>query len=314
MAVAVGLLATLAVLAAAWMTWHAGQPAAELAPSPVSGEPAGWMGTAPATMSASTPTSTATVLPTQAVCDESGGSLIKDSYTGFVSQGEIPFDAYLPPCYRQSSLDYPLLILLHGKPFTEKQWLDLGLPAVADRGWTDASLPPMILVMPRLPEPLFTDSDGGPGSYEDELVNGLLPALEGRFRVKPGAAERALLGLSRGGIWSLEIGLRHPDLFSIIGALSPALAVNHPRPAYDPFRLVKGPAGVLPQLVYLGAGESDWARPATEDLAADLAAQGIQPGLEIAPGTGHEAATWEWLLPRALSYLSAGWREGSEGP
>jgi enterochelin esterase-like enzyme len=309
-AAAVALLAMVAILAVAWIAMHTGQPAAEV-PRAVPSQPAGVMTVLPpgATHSPA-PTLAAEASPTVAVCQESGGLLVSDSYPGVVRGGNIPFDAYLPPCYGQSAAAYPLLILLHGKPFTEKQWLDLGLTTVADQGWAGGNLPPMILIMPRLPEPLFSNTDGGPGSYEDELVNGLLPAVEGRYRLEPGANGRALLGLSRGGVWSLEIGLRHPELFSKVGALSPALAVNHARPAFDPVRLAADPAVALPNSVYLGAGESDWARAATENLAASLAARGIEPKLEIAPGTGHEAPTWEWLLPRALGWLSAGWMGG----
>ncbi len=248
-----------------------------------------------------------TTTPTPA-CTEPRGRLEQGAYPGAVAQGAVPVLVYLPACYDVDPAAYLLLILLHGKGtgMDETQWLDLGAVALADagiaRGW-----PPFLMAMPRQPEPLFSGSDGGPGSYEAELLEGLLPYLQATYRLRRDAEGRALLGLSRGGVWALEIGLRRPDLFAQVAALSPALAVNYPRPAYDPFALAEA-GGPLPARVHLSAGEADWARSETERLAGMLQATGVEVEMLLVPGD-HSRDTWLQALPEALAFLVEGWEK-----
>jgi S-formylglutathione hydrolase FrmB len=160
----------------------------------------------------------------------------------------------------------------------------------------------MILVLARQPEPLFSNSDGGDGSYETEFTEGLVAAIDGAFRTQARAEGRAIVGLSRGGVWALEIGLRNPDLIGAVAALSPALAVNYAREAYDPLHLA-AIAEPLPEYFWLAAGEDDWARSATEALASELAARGLSPELIIVPGD-HSDPTWEVVLPLLIDFLA----------
>jgi enterochelin esterase-like enzyme len=125
-----------------------------------------------------------------------------------------------------------MVVALHGKPFDEAHWDDLGLDEAAEAGIVAGEWSPLLLVMPHVPEPLFSQTDGGPGSYEQELLEGLLPAIGSRYPIDH--ARLAISGISRGGVWALEIGLRHPETFGIVASLSPALALNRARPQYDP--------------------------------------------------------------------------------
>ena len=68
----------------------------------------------------------------------------------------------------------------------------LGVQDRADALIASGQIKPLAIVMPRLPEPLFRSSDGGPWSYEAEMLEGLIPAIEGRI---PGA----VCGTSTGG-------------------------------------------------------------------------------------------------------------------
>jgi enterochelin esterase-like enzyme len=196
-----------------------------------------------------------------------------------------------------------MIVALHGKPFNEAHWDDLGLDETAEAGILGGEWPPLLLVMPQVPEPLFSNTDGGPGSYEQELLEGLLPAIELRYPAD--GARRALAGISRGGVWALEIGLRHPETFGSVASLSPALAVNRARPEYDPLRLAAGP-GPFPTRVFLSAGESDWARASTENLARLLQTAGVQPDVLLVPG-GHESMVWEASLRPMLEAIAAEW-------
>jgi enterochelin esterase family protein len=216
---------------------------------------------------------------------------------------DVPARVYLPPCYAaEGDIDYPTAYFLHGKPYTETQWTDLGLPGLVAEAADAGTFPPMILVLARQPEPLFSGSDGGPGSYETEFLDGLMAAVDANFATMEGPQGRAVIGLSRGGVWALEIALRHPEAIRYVVALSPALAVNLARPAYDPFALAaEGDARATRFL--LAAGEEDWARAKTELFATTVAPRAAAAEVVLVPGS-HTDSTWQALLPTVLAFLA----------
>jgi enterochelin esterase-like enzyme len=221
-------------------------------------------------------------------------------------EGEVPFRIYLPACAATGSERLPVLYLFHGYPFDEAHWDTLGLDEMVE-SWIQAQeVPRVVLVMPRLPEPLFRGpKSGGPGSYEAELLQGLLPAVEAEYPVATSPDRRAIAGISRGGVWSLEIGMRHPEAFATVAALSPALSVNYAPPTYDPLVLAAG-TSPLPERFYVAVGAEDWARPKSEALVETLQARGKSAVLDIVPG-GHAAETWIAALPGLLTYVTEGW-------
>ena len=256
--------------------------------------------------SASTPTPflayPVPTMETAPVCLDDTGVWLDFPYMGAAVEGEVPAKVYLPPCYDGRTARYPVAYFLHGKPYTEDQWLDLGLAELVEKGTQAGTLPPMILVLARQPEPLFSGSDGGPDSYETEFFEGLVASIEKAYRTQPSPDRTAIVGISRGGVWALEIALRNPDRIGAVAALSPALAVNTARPAYDPQQLA-ATAPALPAHLMLAAGDTDWARPATEGLAAILESRGAAFGMIIVSGS-HTDATWESMLPDVLNFLS----------
>src|SRR5262249_757798 len=56
--------------------------------------------------------------------------------------------------------------------------------------------------------------------FTDELVKDIIPTVEKRFRVRPGAENRALAGLSMGGGQTLAAITTHPDQFGYVGIWS----------------------------------------------------------------------------------------------
>lgn len=239
-------------------------------------------------------------------CEETVGEVETLTYPGVVIPQEIPVRVYTPPCYEASDqIAYPAVYLLHGYPFSDSQWDNLGADELADQEIANEVWPPFLMVMPLQPEPLFRGTDGGPGSYESELLEGLLPYIDNLYRTDPRPRSRALAGISRGGVWALEVAFSHPGTFNTVAALSPALAVNSPRPDYDPFVLVHS-APRLPERILLLAGEGDWAREETERLSEVLTTMDVEHSLTIVPG-GHQIETWEAALESVLSFLVAGW-------
>jgi len=230
------------------------------------------------------------------------------TYYSQVLNREMPYRIYLPPCYGILERTYPVLYLLHGHPYDEYHWERLGIAGVADAGIRSGAYPPLIIVLPNgdpAPEGLYVNSSGGDNSVEGLIVNELIPHIDATYTTWAAREGRAIGGISRGGVWSLEIGFRHPDLFAAVGAHSPALAVNYPHPMYDPFNLLREPmVGFL--RIWLDAGDADWARGGTEQLAQALSAQGL--AYEYVTGEGsHSDGYWSQMLPAYLAFYTARW-------
>lgn len=236
------------------------------------------------------PTDTPQPSPTPTPCPEDYGLDAVQSYPSSILEQDIPLLVYLPPCYDPSST-YPAVFLLHGSPMDENQWPDLGAIDLLDHGYHHLGWPAAVIVLPYLPEPLFTQSDGGLNSYEDEFVNGLLPFIESQYPVSSLTTRRAIAGISRGGVWALEIALRYPGMFDFVGAISPALHVNHPRPEYDPFLLVDS-SEPLPAYFTLSAGDSEPGfSNATHRLAQALTEAGRPTVVHVVAGD-HVPENW----------------------
>jgi enterochelin esterase-like enzyme len=248
-----------------------------------------------------TPTPTPTATPQ---CAHAEGILEQTAYTSIVLGSQIPVHVFLPPCYEVPERIYPVIYLLHGTPMEVADWDTIGADELAGQKMAAHEWPDFMIIIPAAPGQLFTYTDGGLGSFEAEFVEGLLPWVEQSYRVDARREARALAGISRGGVWALEIGFRHADLFDVVGALSPALQLNDAREQYDPLKIVHSGAA-LPGRIFLGAGEGDWARWKTEEMSALLQQVGISAVLEIVPGV-HEAGLWRALLPDVLSFLSSG--------
>jgi enterochelin esterase-like enzyme len=199
-----------------------------------------------------------------------------------------------------------VLYLLHGFPFDETHWIELGVDQRADEGIRSGKWPPFLIVMPRQPDPLFTSTDGGPGSFEEEMVDGLIAFIDQTYATEASPDSRVLAGVSRGGVWALEIALRHPELFEAVGALSPALHVNYARPPYDPMLLAKE-HDALPKRIFLSAGEQEPAfREKTEAFSRLFEGSDVELHLLISPGE-HNAEAWIAVMGEMLDFLLAGW-------
>ncbi len=72
------------------------------------------------------------------------------------------------------------------------------------------------------------DIGGGPigglaDDYADFVVDGVRPFVESRYAVLTGPANTAVLGSSMGGLVSLHLAHRHPDVFGYVGSMSGTL-------------------------------------------------------------------------------------------
>lgn len=218
---------------------------------------------------------------------------------------EIPYRVYLPPC-RGPGQRYPTLYLLHGYPYDQNHWDQLGIDEVLEAGVRAGRWPPFLVVLLGFPDALYVRTSGGPGSVEAVMMEVLIPQIEARYPAEPARWARAIGGISRGGVWALEIALRHPEAFASVGGHSPALSVNQAPPVYDPFVLAQQ-ADLRGLRIYLDAGDGDWALEGTRALAALLQARGIPVRLEVHAGA-HTDDLWANSLEAYLDFYTEPWR------
>ena len=138
------------------------------------------------------------------------------------------FYVYTPPGYETGTQKYPVLYLLHGNGQIEASWTWTGKAnVIMDNLIADGKAKPMIVVMPygHIPREIKSAPNSAaaatdPLAIEKELLTGVRPLVESKYRALTDRGHRAIAGLSMGAGQSMSIGLHNLDLFSYIGAFS----------------------------------------------------------------------------------------------
>jgi S-formylglutathione hydrolase len=140
---------------------------------------------------------------------------------------------YLPPSYKTSgNRRYPVVYMLHGYTDSDERWFGLikhfiDLPAAIDKSLAGGARE-MIVVMPNA----FTRYAGSmysnsivTGDWETYVAKELVAYIDGHYRTMANVASRGLAGHSMGGYGTIRIGMKYPNVFSSIYALSPCCMV-----------------------------------------------------------------------------------------
>lgn len=142
---------------------------------------------------------------------------------------------YTPPGYESGKQSYPVFYLLHGSGGDEEAWIALGRTAqILDNLIAQGKAKPMIVVMPNghtqnAAAPGESSRDyipamgGGPRKAVagmEESFGDIMKFVENNYRVKKGKTNRAVAGLSMGGMHSAAISARYPNTFDYVGVFS----------------------------------------------------------------------------------------------
>jgi enterochelin esterase-like enzyme len=246
-------------------------------------------------------------------CAQPTGQLVTEVLASKVTVVPIVVHVYLPPCYDPEHHVYPTLYLIHGTAYEQGGWLRNGVPQVADIQMSLGVLPPFIIVMPgadmRAGEASkYSWTNTGRGSYDDFLVNELVPYIDANYSTWASREGRAIGGISRGGYWAIEIGFAHPDLFSVVGGHSPSVfskLVGIP-PNFSMLNYAPSVDALRTLRIWLDAGNEDWARWDMKKLTDDLDAAGVPYTVDIGSG-GHEDGYWTSRVPEYLAFYAADW-------
>ena len=222
---------------------------------------------------------------------------------------------YTPPEYDLNTRTrYPVLYLQHGSGEDETGWTKQGFANfILDNLFAQKKAKPMIVVMERgyatRPGESPAGRGGGqtagrgapsPSAFENVIINDLIPMIDRTFRTLPGRDNRAMAGLSMGGMQTFQITLNNLDKFAYIGGFSGAGGGMGRGAAFDVKTAYKGVLADAAafnkrvKLVWLGAGSAELNGIGASVVSFRDALQkaGIKVVYYESPGTAHEWLTW----------------------
>jgi enterochelin esterase family protein len=227
---------------------------------------------------------------------------------------------YTPPDYDQNpKTRYPVLYLQHSGGEDERGWVVQGrVNLIMDNLIAEKKAKPMIIVMekgyatrPGEQPPAFGGGLRPPGggtnqpprfnfvgTLDDVFIKDLIPMIDSTYRTKTGRENRAMAGLSMGGMQTFAITLNHLDKFAWIGGFSGAGGGFG-----GSFDVKTANNGVFAdamafnkkvRLLWLGIGTAEPANmhASVVNYHDALVKGGIKTVFYESPGTAHEWLTW----------------------
>lgn len=153
---------------------------------------------------------------------------------------ERDYTIYLPPDYETSKRWYPVVYLLHGFSDDDDGWVRFGrINVTMNRLIAEDKIPPMIIVMPDGKISWYVNSIDGKENFEDMIVKDLITHVDNTYRTLTDRMNRGIAGLSMGGYGSLQLAMRNPDVFSIVGAYSSGLKTDEEMITMDDERYMR---------------------------------------------------------------------------
>ncbi|MBV9452891.1 MAG: esterase family protein [Rubrobacter sp.] len=227
---------------------------------------------------------------------------------------------YLPPGYydlRHSFIRYPVVYLLPGASGSIDTWVKAGdMAEQMDSLLTQGQVQPMILVVPQESIEYYSNGggvDGALGNWETYTAQDLVNEIDSNYRTIHSKEGRMIAGDSEGGYSAMNLGLRNPSEFGVIGSFSGTFTIDKDdlskifggdqslAEANSPMHYLPQLKGALPA-IYLLVGEQDSASlKETSEFAQELKARNAPFKFDTFPG-GHNWEFWRAHLPDLLIF------------
>jgi S-formylglutathione hydrolase FrmB len=142
----------------------------------------------------------------------------------------VKYCAILPPSYdTEKTRAYSILYWLHGLGENEQTFVDFGGWNLVENLQEKKQIAEYIIVIPDGGRGFYINAHSGKVRYEDFFIREFMPAIEKKFRVKGGRANRGIAGVSMGGYGALRFAFKYPTLFNAVSVHSAALLDKLPR-------------------------------------------------------------------------------------
>lgn len=207
---------------------------------------------------------------------------------------------YLSPKY-DSSKKYPVLYLLHGIGGDHKEWMQGTPNIIMDNLYAQGKAKPMIIVMPNgralpndKPEGNVYSAEMTKGFeiFERDLIDDLIPFIQGKYSTYTDQEHRAIAGLSMGGGQSLNFGLGNLDKFAFVGGFSSAPNTKQPEQLIPDVAATKKANKVL----WMVCGSKDFLMFNSSRLKAFCDENEVPCTLIEYPDGQHDFVVWKYGL------------------
>lgn len=196
---------------------------------------------------------------------------------------------YVPPGYDQArNRRYPVLYLLHGFANDHHSWHRYGRANdILDNLIAQRAIEPFLVVMPLGYGGAHVNGDGtgiAPNGdvrgdaalYERDLLEDIIPMIDGKYRTMADRTHRAIVGFSMGGGQAGRFGLRHLEKFSQVGIMSAGMAGGSDTEPMATLAANSARANKSIDLLWIACGKDDSALKGARTLHQALEQVGIE--------------------------------------
>ncbi len=229
-----------------------------------------------------------------------------------------PVYVYTPASYeRAPDRRYPALYAHDGQNVWSEDGICFGhggwyLDEALDRLAAEGAIEEVILVAVPHGDDRMNEYGAGWRRYGELLCDVVKPAVDARFRTRPGPEDTALIGSSMGGLVSFKLALTRRDVFGRAACLSSSFWFEEPdgRTAFDLLAATDLARGARPRL-YLDSGSAGRAQDGAPDTrrmrdALRAAGWGADDLMHHeAQGATHDEGAW-----RARAHVPLRWLFG----
>lgn len=234
---------------------------------------------------------------------------------------EIPLHIHLPENYESSREKYPVLYMFDGHNLFADEEATYGTSWDLETFSNQFGKDLIIVGMEcdhvgqnrlqeycpyALEETFFGPSDGSGEQLYQWIIQDLKPFIDENYRTWSHREATGIAGSSMGGLMSAYGVVKHNDVFSKAGALSPSLVICLNEFLKD---LEEGP--IHPDSkIYFSFGENelssenrDYALSWLAEIRKRLNQKGADAAVFMQPDGGHNEASWQRLNPEWMGYL-----------
>ena len=161
------------------------------------------------------------------------GTLVETTIASPHVPGPVAISIYTPPGYdAKRAAPYPLLIQLHGGGGSNKAMNEMA--PLLEEAITKGLIPPVVSVMPSAGRSFYMDFKDGSQKWETFVTEDLLSYMRKNTNVVQSRQGTFITGISMGGMGSLRMAFKHPELFQAVASQEPGI---EPALAFDDIKL-----------------------------------------------------------------------------
>ncbi len=219
---------------------------------------------------------------------------------------DMNYSIYFPPGYDTTSVDYPILYLLHGMWGNYLDWVNNGMESIVNTAIKNETAKHMVIVMPDGLDAFYCNNySGGSMMYEDFFIDEFIPYIESTYRIKSNRANRAIAGLSMGGYGTTFHSFKRPEMFSAAYSMSGALDMGTSAPSLTALieSMTEEELAGLPAYAMECGTEDLLVYQSNVDFDIFLTDKGVAHEYIQRSGT-HDWVFWKACLPKALTLAS----------